>query len=80
MSVLFDSSIRLGASQPAGDTALISRSIRFNDNDTAQMSRTPSATSTSTTTFTISLWIKRCNMGLLSGLMSCDGANDNNEL
>ena len=80
MSVLFDSSIRLGASQPASDAAFITRSIRFNDNDTAQMSRTPSATSTSTTTFTISLWIKRCNMGLLRGLMSWEGADDNNEL
>jgi hypothetical protein len=58
MSVLFDSSIRLGASQPAGDTALISRSIRFNDNDSAYMYKTWSGAGDKTK-FTWSAWVKR---------------------
>ena len=42
----------------AGASYEIDQSIRFNDNDAAYMSRT-SATPTSTTIFTISLWFKR---------------------
>ena len=48
-------SIRLGSSA-AGDYK-IKRSLRFNDGDSANLTRTSSSTST---TFTYSTWIKRC--------------------
>ena len=56
---LFDS-IRLGSSA-AGDYE-IERSLRFNDDDNAHLSRTPSSAS-NRKTWTISAWVKRGNLG-----------------
>lgn len=48
-------SIRMGAS--GGGDYEVERSLRFNDGDSANLTRTSSSTST---TFTYSAWIKRC--------------------
>ena len=59
----------------------IGQSIRFNDDDSAQMSRTPSSSSTSQRAFSISMWVKRGNLTSGNrGIISWEGANDNNEL
>ena len=59
----------------------IDQSIRFNDDDSAQMSRTPSSSSTSQRAFSISMWVKRGNLTSGNrGIISWEGANDNNEL
>ena len=56
--------ILLGASAQSTTTPVhtIDQSIRFNDDDNAYLSRTISSTS-STTTNTISMWVKRANLG-----------------
>jgi len=46
----------------------IAQSIRFNDNDSAYLYRT-FGTATSLTTTTLSLWVKRCNLGTDQRLM-----------
>lgn len=40
----------------------ILRSLRFNSFDSADLSRTPTVNSTSTTIFTVSVWVKRCTI------------------
>ena len=40
----------------------VERSLRFNDNDSAYLNRTPSS-NTNRTTFTLSVWVKRGNFG-----------------
>ena len=56
--------IRMGASA-AGDYE-VERSLRFNDDDSAYLSRTPSG-SGNRKTFTYSCWFKRGNLGTQSG-------------
>jgi hypothetical protein len=56
--MVFSNNLLMGAAGQSGESYVIDQSIRFNDNDAAYMSRT-SATPTSTTIFTISLWFKR---------------------
>jgi hypothetical protein len=51
----------------AGATYEIEQSIRFNDNDSAYMHRTPSAAGNQKTN-TISCWVKRTNLGLGNSL------------
>ena len=70
---------KVGNFVPFTDSGTIAKSCMFEDGDTPTLSRTI-GTATSTTTFTISFWIKRCNTGLLRGIWSREGANDNNEL
>ena len=53
---LFDT-IRAGASGAAADFT-VDRSLRFNDDDSAYLERTPSSAS-NRTTFTLSVWLKR---------------------
>jgi len=54
----------------------ISQSIRFNDDDTAYMSRTP-ASAGNRKTWTFSCWIKRGNLGIWQTLLSAR-TDDNN--
>ena len=70
---------RVGRFIPFTDSGTIAKSCIFNDDDTPTLSRTIGSAS-STTTFTISCWVKRGNTGLLRGIWSREGANDNNEL
>jgi len=45
---------------PVGSTGYsIDNSLRFNDDDSAYLSRTPGTAGTSETTFTVSTWVKR---------------------
>ena len=59
MGVLCENTI-IGASGAGGYT--IDQSLRFNDDDSAYLSRTPSSTG-NRKTWTFSCWIKRCKLG-----------------
>ena len=61
MSIL-NNSLLLGAPAAAGGYS-ISRSLRFNSSDSAYLSRTPASAGTSRTTWTLSFWYKRSNLG-----------------
>ena len=52
----------IGAANSASADFEIQRSLRFNDADTPELTRTPSSTS-NTSTFTLSFWVKRCKLG-----------------
>ena len=54
--------IRIGASAAADSAYTVDRSLRFNDNDSAYLNRTPSSDS-NRTTLTLSVWVKRSNLG-----------------
>ena len=56
----FYDAIRVGSSGDAGDFE-VERSLRFNDGDSAYLSRTPSSTS-NRKTWTFSAWVKRSNI------------------
>ena len=63
--MVFQNDILAGSSGASGTSTTvhtIGQSIRFNDDDNAVLSRTISSTS-STTTNTISMWVKRGNLG-----------------
>jgi hypothetical protein len=53
----------------------ISRSLRFNDNDSAHLDRTPSS-SGNRRTFTFSCWCKRSNIGSFASLFSSSDGSD----
>ena len=50
------------AAQAGGGDYKVDRSLRFNDADTPELTRTPSSTG-NTNTFTLSFWAKRCKLG-----------------
>ena len=54
----------------------VANSCRFNEPDSAYMSRTL-GTATNTKKFTVSFWIKRCNVGNYEVPMEC-GSDSNN--
>ncbi len=58
--MVFNNNLLLGASGAGGYT--IDQSIRFNDNDSGYLYRTPSSAS-NRRTWTLSYWIKRANLG-----------------
>ena len=61
--MVFQNNILAGAAGAAGDTALsVSKSVRFNDDDSAFMYRTPYVEG-NRKTWTVSYWMKRCNLG-----------------
>jgi len=60
--MVFQNDILAGASGAAGGGYAIDQSIRFNDNDSAYLSRT-FGTPTDATNWTFSAWVKRCNLG-----------------
>ena len=67
----------LGANSVSGGYE-VSNSLRFNDNDSAYLSRSPSAGDRHT--FTISMWVKRSNLGdttLISSGLASDLMNIN---
>ena len=70
----------LGSPNPffiAGKKAYeVERSLRFNDNDTAYLSRTPSSAG-DRKKWTFSAWIKRANLGGSAGEMRIFGGNAN---
>ena len=72
--------IRLGASAATAATAYtVSRSFRFNDNDNAHLSRTPSGAG-NRKVWTWSGWVKRGNIGLSENatmLHAYDGSSSN---
>ena len=53
----------------------IEQSLRFNDDDSAYLSRTP-ASAGSLTTWTWSGWVKRGNLGITATLFSTATTND----
>lgn len=80
--MVFQNEILAGSSgSSASSVYKIDQSIRFNDDDSALMSRTPSQASSSQRAFTISFWTKRGNLTSGNrGLFAWQGANDNSEL
>jgi len=69
----FYDAIRVGASGAADSAYTVDRSLRFNDDDSAYLNRTPSSTS-NRRTFTISWWFKIGNLGTVRAFF---GAYDN---
>lgn len=64
MSVFHNDMLAGSGGQGGGASSYqIARSLRFNSADGAYLSRTPSATSTSSTTCTLSFWMKRTFIG-----------------
>jgi hypothetical protein len=70
---LFNDNAIAGASGQRRASYSISRSLRFNSADSAYLSRTP-ASAGNRKTWTISLWVKRCKLGILQSFTS--SAND----
>ena len=62
----------------AADTAYeVANSCRFNDGDSAYMTRAFDATQTSTSTFTISVWVKRGALGTRQSIFAAyDGSSE----
>jgi hypothetical protein len=73
--MVFQNDIIAGASG-AGDDYTIDQSIRFNDDDSPKLSRTPSAGNR--TTWTYSVWLKRSNiLGLAKDIFSASTNSTN---
>ena len=72
----------LGSPNPffiAGKKAYeIKRSLRFNDNDSADLQRTPSSAS-NRKTFTFSFWVKRANLGIYSTIFGMQYSGSANQ-
>ena len=66
----------LGGTKLADTTFSVANSCRFNEPDSAYMSRTL-GTATNAKKFTISFWIKRCNVGNYEVPFEC-GTDGNN--
>ena len=67
---------RVGKFVPFTDNGTIDKSCIFNDDDSPELSRTPSGAG-NRDTFTLSFWIKRCTIGSLQ-LIFQQGADVNN--
>ena len=63
-------------SDSALGSAVIERSLRFNDDDSADLSRTPSSASNKKT-FTFSFWVKRANLGIVTTIFAIFIDSDN---
>jgi hypothetical protein len=61
-----------------GDEYTIDNSLRFNDDDSAYLSRTP-ATASNRKTWTWSGWVKRGNLGILSTLFGSKVATNDSQ-
>ena len=68
MPFIGETSIRTGASSAGGYT--IDQSIRFDDNDSAYLSRTPGAADSDLTRATVSVWYKRGVLGTKQTIFS----------
>jgi hypothetical protein len=60
--------LQSGITKSLAEAYTIDQSLRFDDGDSAYLSRTPAST-TSRTIWTISAWVKRGNLGINSGIM-----------
>ena len=58
-----------------GTGYVIPQSCRFNDDDSAKLTFTPASTG-STTTGTLSVWVKRCNLGTEQIILDADNTSD----
>ena len=67
---------RVGKFIPFTDNGTIANSLIFNDGDSPYMRRTPSGAG-NRKTFTISFWVKRCQLGVLQ-IICTQGADHNN--
>ena len=67
---------RVGKFVPFTDNGTIANSLIFNDGDSPYMRRTPSGAG-NRKTFTISFWVKRCQLGVLQ-VICTQGADHNN--
>ena len=67
---------RVGKFVPFTDNGTIANSLIFNDGDSPYMRRTPSGAG-NRKTFTISFWVKRCQLGVLQVIIT-QGADHNN--
>ena len=67
---------RVGKFVPFTDSGTIANSLIFNDGDSPYMRRTPSGAG-NRKTFTVSLWVKRCQLGVLQ-IICTQGADHNN--
>ena len=67
---------RVGKFVPFTDSGTIANSLIFNDGDSPYMRRTPSGAG-NRKTFTISFWVKRCQLGVLQ-IICTQGADHNN--
>jgi len=56
----------------------VERSLRFNDNDSAELERTPSSAS-NRKTFTFSFWVKRANLGIYSTIFGMQYSGSANQ-
>jgi len=74
MSVLSNTGIRAGASGAVGDDEVyeVANSLRFNNDDSAKLSRTPTYKG-NRKTWTYSCWVKRCDLGRTQSLLSSTG-------
>ena len=67
----------LGGTKVADTTFSVANSCRFNDGDSAYMTRAFDATQTSTSTFTISVWVKRGTLGTRQSIFAAyDGVSE----
>jgi len=80
--MVFQNEILAGSSgSSASSVYKIDQSIRFNDDDSAYMYRTPSQASSSQRAWSISFWTKRGNLTSGNrGLFAWEGVNDNQEV
>jgi len=74
MAILSNTGIRAGASGAGGDAYQIEKSLRFNDDGTAYLNRTPSSSTTNQKQFTLSFWMKRGQIEQGAAIFHC-GAN-----
>jgi hypothetical protein len=68
----------LGAAGEVKESYEISNSLRFNDDDSASLSFTPSGNPTDADKFTISCWIKLGNIGVNNAKIYDTGGSDDN--
>ena len=65
----------INASRYSGSGYVISNSCRFNDDDSAKMSITPAGNG-ATTKGTVSVWVKRCNLGTVQIIIDAGNTED----
>jgi len=67
--------LNTGLATPSRGSFTLDQSLRFNDDDDAKLSRTPSSAG-NRKTWTLSVWIKRGNLGSEQGILTGKIAND----
>ena len=67
--------IRIGASGSVAADFTVGRSLRFNDDDSAYLARTPSSAG-NRRTWTLSYWVKRGNITSNQGIFGAESSGD----